>query len=189
MTQNRNKIKQIFLTFPQTVETKDNFRNKVEHMSTYGYVVQETHKNGGKHLHAILILKIPKSKVNIIKDFKVLYPDSYQRIKIEGLRNLKGSEIYLQKEDKSPLQWGICPIVRKTSGQASLVPTQAMISEATRNRLLFEAELQIDKDRKEFFAKLYEDDEVTQAMIEMERNEDHIEREILKGMEEYLDGE
>lgn len=103
---NRNKCKQWFYTFPQTTEEKHIFRDKLQkiHSLKYYKIVQETHKDGGKHLHAVIVLKNGLSKSQILKKLKNIYPDCYKRIDVQSTRSIKHAIQYLSKEDTSPLE-------------------------------------------------------------------------------------
>lgn len=103
---NRNKCKQWFYTFPQTNEEKFNFRDNLQDIHTMKYykIVQETHKDGGKHLHAVIVLNKGLSKSQILKKIKNKYPDNYKRIDVQSIRSVKHAINYLSKEDTAPLE-------------------------------------------------------------------------------------
>lgn len=103
---NRNKCKQWFYTYPQTTEGKHEFRDKLQqiHSLKYYKVAEETHKDGGKHLHAVVLINTPISKSNIIKKLKIIYPDDYKRIDVQSVRSIKHSLAYISKEDSNPLE-------------------------------------------------------------------------------------
>ena len=101
----RNPIKQWFYTFPQTTVTKTEFRDKLDEIHTMKYykIVQETHENGGKHLHAVVVCKKPISKSKILKKIKLIYPNDYKRLDVQPVRSINDSLTYLSKEDTCPL--------------------------------------------------------------------------------------
>lgn len=104
---NRNKIKQWFLTYPQWKnESKLDVRDKL--LSSYNIdyykVCKETHEDGNPHFHAVIRLRVPMSKSQIIKKFKDIYPNDYKRIDVKPVRSIKHSLQYLSKEDTTPLE-------------------------------------------------------------------------------------
>ena len=102
----RNPIKQWFYTFPQTTVTKTEFRDKLNEIHTMKYykIVQESHENGGKHLHGVVVLKTPITKTKILKKIKELYPNDNKRIDVQPVRSINDSLAYLSKEDTAPLE-------------------------------------------------------------------------------------
>lgn len=103
---NRNKCKQWFYTFPQTQMTKHEFRENLQkcHPMKNYHIVQETHKDGNLHLHAVIILKSPISKAQILKNWKLILPNDYKRLQFNPTKSPTGSLEYLSKEDKDPLE-------------------------------------------------------------------------------------
>lgn len=106
MTNNRNPTKQFFYTFPQTDETKHTFRESLQkiHPMKYYKIVQETHEDGNKHLHAVVVLTKAIAKSKILKQLKTLYPNSNKRIDVQSIRSIKNAIAYLSKEDTCPLE-------------------------------------------------------------------------------------
>ena len=101
---NRNPVKQWFLTFPQTPVTKHEFRDALLPLKPEFYhIVQETHKDGGFHLHACVKLVGGYSKPYLLKHFKATFPDTYKRIDFKPVRSMKHALAYLSKEDTEPL--------------------------------------------------------------------------------------
>ena len=98
---NRNPMKQYFYTFPQTTVTKIEFRDALQKIHTMKYykIVQETHEDGGKHLHAVVVCKKPIRKSKILKALKELFPNNNKRIDVQPTRSPKDSIAYLSKED------------------------------------------------------------------------------------------
>lgn len=103
---NRNPMKQYFYTFPQTTVTKIEFRDALQKIHTMKYykIVQETHEDGGKHLHAVVVAKKPIAKSKILKALKEIYPKDNKRIDVQPTRSPKDSIAYLSKEDTCPLE-------------------------------------------------------------------------------------
>lgn len=119
---NRNKVQKYFITFPQTNVQKSEILDILLIMYptdiVYFKCSQETHEDGGKHLHFLIIFKKGVAKHNMIKFFRDTYPDDYKRIKIEVIRSVIHSVKYLDKEDKDPLMYGVMPLSRKLRIQA-----------------------------------------------------------------------
>lgn len=101
---NRNPVKQWFLTFPQTDVTKHDFRDALCTLKVdFYHIVQETHKDGGFHLHACVKFVGGYSKAHLLKVFREKYPNSYKRIDFKPVRSMKHALAYLSKEDNEPL--------------------------------------------------------------------------------------
>ncbi len=103
---NRNPCKQWFITFPQTKVDKHSFRDALQLINPMKYykIAEETHKDGGLHLHAVVVLTQSMPKSTIIKKFKNIYPDDYKRIDVQSVRSIKHSLAYISKEDTQPLE-------------------------------------------------------------------------------------
>lgn len=104
---NRNPCKQWFITFPQTQVDKHTFRDVLAHQLChlkYYKIAQETHQDGGLHLHAAVVLTQSMSKSQILKKLKIIYPNDYKRIDVQSVRSIKHSLAYLSKEDQQPLE-------------------------------------------------------------------------------------
>jgi hypothetical protein len=104
---NRNKIKQWFITYPQWLkETKIDVRDKLisSYSIDYYKICKETHEDGNPHFHAVIRLREPMSKSQIIKRFKEIYINEYKRIDVKPVRSIKHSLQYLSKEDTTPLE-------------------------------------------------------------------------------------
>lgn len=106
---NPNKIAQWFITFPQSGDLKREEFAKSLPPSDFIKVVQETHKDGGFHLHAICILKTPLSKPNLMKTLAKKYPGDSKKIDYESVRSISHSAVYLDKEDTTPYIEGVMP--------------------------------------------------------------------------------
>ena len=105
---NRNPVKQLFITFPKSGEiTKHDFRDSLLRFEPSFYqVVEEHHKDGSPHLHAVIKFKSKYSKPFVIKYFKEKYPNDYKRIDVKPVRSIKHALAYLSKEDQDPLTSG-----------------------------------------------------------------------------------
>lgn len=104
---NRNPVKQLFITFPKSTVDKHTFRDSLLKFSPdYYKVVEERHKDGTPHLHAIVRFKNKYSKSFVLKKFKEDYPNEYKRIDVKPVRSIKQSIKYLSKEDPNPLTTG-----------------------------------------------------------------------------------
>jgi len=104
---NRNKIKQWFITYPQWLkQSKIDIRDSLllSYSIDYYKICKETHEDGNPHFHAVIRLRESMSKSQIIKRFKDLYPNDYKRIDVKPVRSIKHSLQYLSKEDTTPLE-------------------------------------------------------------------------------------
>lgn len=105
--QNRNKMKQFFVTFPKSKIDKHEFRDVLSpELVNWYMIVEEKHKDGTPHLHALYKLKDGITKSQLLKIYKQKFPDDYMRIDVKPVRSLKHSIAYLSKEDKDPLVSG-----------------------------------------------------------------------------------
>lgn len=122
MSSNRNPCKQYFLTIPRTTGlflakcyrlgmhqegiSKEELAFLLESEVSINYykIVKESHQDGGKHLHALIILKKGVSKTNMLKIFKRNMPLDFKRVDIHPTKNLNASLDYLDKEDPFPLE-------------------------------------------------------------------------------------
>lgn len=108
-TVNRNKLKQLFITFPKSNITKEAFKDHLVAMQptlSYYFVAEETHADGTPHFHAIMKLSSGMSKSNVLTYLKTTFPDDYKRIDVQSVRSMDQSVTYLSKEDPSPLVYG-----------------------------------------------------------------------------------
>lgn len=104
---NRNPVKQLFITFPHSKIDKQTFRDALlEFSPDYYKVVEEKHKDGTPHLHAIIRFKNKYSVAHVLKKMKEKYPDDYKRIDVKPVRSIKNALKYLSKEDQNPLESG-----------------------------------------------------------------------------------
>ncbi len=104
---NRNKIKQWFITYPQWLkQSKIDVRDILisSYSIDYYKICKETHEDGNPHFHAVIRLRESMSKSQIIKRSKDIYPNDYKRIDVKPVRSIKHSLQYLSKEDTSPLE-------------------------------------------------------------------------------------
>lgn len=104
---NRNPMKQFFFTFPKSNIDKVQFRDLLLRFDpSYYKVVEEKHKDGTPHLHAVIKFKNKFSKSFVLKYFKEKLPDDYKRIDVAPVRSIKNALNYLSKEDPNPLESG-----------------------------------------------------------------------------------
>lgn len=102
MSDNRNKCKQYFITFPQSGKvTKKEFVDSLPPVEA-GFAVTEEHEDGGMHIHALVKLRNGITKANLLKYIIKKWPDDYKRIDIQITKNLNKAQVYLQKEDPDP---------------------------------------------------------------------------------------
>jgi len=108
---NRNPVKRIFITWPQTKTTKQELLDFLMSKFNIQYLLisQETHEDGGKHLHACVLTNNPYSTGHILKKFKSNYPDEYKRVHVKPCRSFPHANEYLFKEDPDPLVFGTLP--------------------------------------------------------------------------------
>lgn len=103
--QNRHKIKQWFLTFPKSGDiTKQEFINSLTEFgcSEFAKCVEETHKDGTKHLHAIYKFQDGVTKTSLLNYFRSEFPNDWKRIHVEPVRSMLKAQKYIDKEDPSP---------------------------------------------------------------------------------------
>lgn len=112
---NRNPVKQLFITYPQSKElTKAEFGESLMPLDpTYYEIAEEAHKDGSPHLHAVVQLKVPLSIPKILKHFCKVYPFDFKRIDVKPPRSLKHAIVYIRKEDKNTLKYGILKVPKK----------------------------------------------------------------------------
>lgn len=95
---NRNPIKQWFVTFPQTEVSKADFVSTFP-PSDYYIIAQEEHKDGGLHLHLGIKLKKKLCKKKLIKWISEKWPNDCLRIHMEPIRKWEWVNDYCMKED------------------------------------------------------------------------------------------
>ncbi len=113
---NRNPIKQWFITFPQYqryaaaksegMETAAENLNKTNYPDyfppcTYAICCEETHEDGGLHLHMGIKLLKPISKSKMKKWIDTKFPNDSIRIHYKALKNWDHVVDYCNKEDPS----------------------------------------------------------------------------------------
>ncbi|AXH75189.1 MAG: Rep catalytic domain protein [Circoviridae sp.] len=104
---NRNPVKQVFITFPKSHVDKNEFRDSFLIFKPSFYkVVEEKHKDGTPHLHAIVKFTNPYSCPHLLKHYKSYYPEHWKRIDIKPVRSITHALEYLSKEDTCPLTTG-----------------------------------------------------------------------------------
>jgi len=99
---NRNSIVQWFITFPQTACAKQDFLDTFP-PHTMAVVAQETHVDGGLHLHLLIVLKKGLTKSKLLHLISSNWPNDYKRIDVQVVKNKSDVIDYLYKEDPTPL--------------------------------------------------------------------------------------
>lgn len=121
MPKNYNPIKQMFFTFPHSNVSKVEFLNALllPLKPEYYKVVEETHKDGTPHLHAVVKWKNGYTKGWMIKKIHKIYPDPkiHDSIKVEACRSIKNCVAYTDKEDPDPLESGPFNDTRGNAGK------------------------------------------------------------------------
>lgn len=105
---NRNPVKQWFITFPQW-NKYDNINEfeKISPKSKWGYVVMESHENGGVHYHLMLnLIGTGMTKSKMLAYWTKMFPNDYKRIDIEPTKSFNDAHNYLQKEKLEVHEWG-----------------------------------------------------------------------------------
>lgn len=104
-SKNRNPIKQVFITFPQSgeVSKQDFLTTLLRFEPDYYKIGQEKHKDGQPHLHCVVRFKNKFSIPFMIKYFSEVYPNDYKRIDFQPIRSIKHAINYTEKEDTNPL--------------------------------------------------------------------------------------
>jgi len=101
----RKPLRNYFITYPKSNPNmmKQSFAEILMELNCKIIkVVEETHRDGTPHMHAIIILKNKKNKKNILEFLKKEFPNSYKRIHVGSIRNVFDANRYIQKEDKDP---------------------------------------------------------------------------------------
>lgn len=108
---NRNPVLKIFITWPQTATPKQEFLDfLLSHVDLqYALIVQETHEDGNKHLHACVLTKKKYSQTYYVKKLKIKYPHDYKRVHVRPCRSFPHASEYCHKEDPNPLKYGTPP--------------------------------------------------------------------------------
>lgn len=118
---NRNPVKQLFITFPKSNVDKTEFRDALlQFQPEFYYIVEEKHKDGTPHLHAVIYLKNPYSYSHVAKKLAINYPNDYKRIDVSPVRSIEHALKYLSKEDEKPLTTGPFKSKRDPVGNANL---------------------------------------------------------------------
>lgn len=104
---NRNPVCQWFITFPQwneygNIKDFEGFSPK----SKWGYVVKESHEDGGIHYHLMLKLVKGITKSKMLEYWKLKFPDDYKRIDVQPTKDFRAAHNYLQKEQLEVYEWG-----------------------------------------------------------------------------------
>lgn len=97
----RINAKSFFLTYPQCNESKEALKDFLCSIRPVEYLLvgQETHEDGGLHLHCLVTFK---KKLNVKSesffDLNNFHPN------IQAPRNIPATKNYIRKEDESPLE-------------------------------------------------------------------------------------
>lgn len=104
---NRNPVSQWFITFPRWNEYEDIKQfEKLAPKSKWGYVVKESHEDGGIHYHLMLKLSKGIAKSKMLDYWKNECPNDYKRIDCEPVRDFRAAYNYLGKEQLETYEWG-----------------------------------------------------------------------------------
>jgi len=107
-TENRHKIEQWSITFPQCDKNKrwekKDFIEMFPPLKQY-CCVEELHDDGNRHIHLGLKLKKGLNKTALKKWIDSKFPDDCFRIHYQPCRNFGNWEDYLCKEDPNPIIW------------------------------------------------------------------------------------
>ncbi len=96
---NRHKIKTWSITFPQSGDMeREEF---VDMFPPCASVIccQETHQDGGYHLHMGIKLVKGLTKKGLLYWIQEKFPDDYKRIDVQATRSLGKWRLYVMKED------------------------------------------------------------------------------------------
>ena len=104
---NRNPVKQWFITFPRWNEYEDiKVFEGMAPKSKWGYVVKESHEDGGIHYHLMLKLAKGITKSKMLAYWQDKFPNDYKRIDVEPTKDFRAAHAYLQKEKLDVYEWG-----------------------------------------------------------------------------------
>lgn len=98
--------KSFFLTYPRCEKTKEELQNLLHSKGTplFSIIAQETHEDGGLHLHAIIQYT---KKINIRNPNFFDMEDHHPNI--QSPRNIQATRNYVLKADKKPLLYNELP--------------------------------------------------------------------------------
>lgn len=105
------RIKQFFITMPRSegITKLDFYRTLSRYQMSYCKIVEEKHKDGSPHLHALVVFENTYTKNFILNYLQKEYPDYSKRVDVDGARSLKNSDVYLNKDDTNALIVGALP--------------------------------------------------------------------------------
>ena len=104
---NRNPVCQWFITFPRWNEYGDIKEfEKIAPKSKWGYVVKESHEDGGIHYHLMLKLTKGITKSKMLSYWTEKFPNDYKRIDIQPTKDFRAAYNYLGKEQLDVYEWG-----------------------------------------------------------------------------------
>lgn len=148
---NRNSLKQLFITYPRWVEYETP-KELTKFLPPYNYIYivkefhdspdQDTTRNSDIHYHVTIVLKHALTFKKILKWCECNFPDDFERIKIEPLKNLKGALDYSKKESMDYFEDGTVPGVAngKSSSSQKLTDFCNREREAIQRKKLHDAE-------------------------------------------------
>ena len=118
ISKNRNSLKQLFITYPRWV-SYESPKELTKFLPPYNYIYivkefhdspdQDTTRNSDIHYHAVIVLKHGLTFKKVLKWCECNFPDDFERIKIEPLRNLKSALDYSKKESMEYFEDGTVP--------------------------------------------------------------------------------
>lgn len=111
---NRNPIKQWFLTFPKVGNCADRLSFPESLPPLYAYICcMEKHQDDTDHLHLTMKLKKALPFKKLLDWIKVKYPNDWKRIEFAPVRNLQNCIDYCKKEDPHHLENGDFTVIKK----------------------------------------------------------------------------
>ncbi len=118
MSKNNNKLKQWFITYPQSGdETREGLIEKLPPTS-YSITCKEAHEDGKPHLHAGIKLKHGISKSNLRKWIEKKFPEACQRIDYHAIRSFTHARNYCKKEDPETVETGSIETIKIIVGRS-----------------------------------------------------------------------
>ena len=104
---NRNPVCQWFITFPRWNEYEDIKQFElIAPKSKWGYVVKESHEDGGIHYHLMLKLVKGITKSKMLSYWREKFPQDYKRIDVQPTKDFRAAHTYLQKDQLDVYEWG-----------------------------------------------------------------------------------
>lgn len=169
---NRNPIRNYFITFPKCNGSKEDFVHKVfpkENVNRCS-VFEEKHEDGSPHYHLIIQLNkgIPWKKV--VDLYVEHYPNDYKRIQIQKMRKeYDTASLYLTDPkkvkyiDPSPYVYGLAPVGRSELRKRRIMKIEGLTSDEEYDKWLQDM-IDFDRDTMER--------ENRREQVEMQRQRD-----------------